>query len=44
MAFTKDSDSKAQHLLGLVTEPDGKRNWWIVDQVRARQPMYGRRC
>ena len=23
-------------VLGLVTGPDGKKNWFVVDQVRAR--------
>ncbi len=27
--FTKND----KLLLGLVAEPDGKRNWWMVDQV-----------
>lgn len=22
-----------KHILALVKEPDGKKNWWIVDQV-----------
>lgn len=22
-----------KHILALIMEPDGKKNWWIVDQV-----------
>jgi hypothetical protein len=28
-----DCERDRQHVLALVAEPHGKKNWWIVDQV-----------
>ena len=36
--YRKDAD---RHILVLLTEPNGKTNWWGVDQVRGKEGRGG---